>query len=73
MGAGQVDVAWLEEVVVDGLVDEPELGWVDVEVAQDLRAQALGVDDDRVREPDGAGVVHLPVQARPEPDAIRVW
>ena len=41
MGAGQVGVARLEEVVVDGLADEPELGRVDIQVAQDLRAQAL--------------------------------
>ncbi len=55
-------VARAEQVVVDGLGDEPELSRVHVEVLLDLGAQALGVDDDGVRHLRRPGVADPPVQ-----------
>ena len=51
-------VARREQLVVHRLVDQLELAVIDVEMLPDLRAQAVGVDDDRIREPSGARVVH---------------
>ena len=63
-GAGRSGIARPEQVVVDRLVDQPELARIDVQVLLDLGAQALGVDDDRVRDPRGARIVHPAVSTR---------
>ena len=56
-------VAGLEQLVVDRLVDQLELAVIDLEVLADLGAQALGVDDDRIRSPRGPGITELTVGA----------
>ena len=59
---GLVAVAGPEQLVVDRLGDEAQLGRVDVQVVHDLPPQALRVDDDRVRDLGRARVAHPPVQ-----------
>jgi hypothetical protein len=63
VAAGQIGVAWRKELVVDRLVDQLELAPVDLQVLLDLRAQALGVDDDGIGGLSGARIVHPAVQA----------
>ena len=70
MRARSVAVSWLEDVVVDRLVNQADLSRVDLQILVDLGAQAVGVDDDRVGEPDRTLVVQTAVG--PRTDAQRV-
>jgi len=50
--------------VIDRLIDKPQLAVINLEVPFYLGAQALGVDDDRVRQPSRSRVIKLSIDAR---------
>ena len=64
-------VTWLEDVVVDCFVDEADLLWIDLEILVYLGTQAVGVDDDRVRQADRALIVQPTLGPRREGDGFR--
>ena len=61
MRSSGLAIAGLEDVVVDRFVDQPDLLRVDLQITVDLTTQAVGVDDDRFRQPGRALVVQAAV------------
>ena len=71
MSSGGVGVAQLEQVMVDRLVDQLQFGGLDIEVLEDLRPQAFGVDDYGVGDADRPRVAQAPVGANRGRNRIR--
>src|SRR5262249_3307198 len=63
-------IARLKEVVIDRLVDQLKFARVDIQVLLDLRAQALGVDNDGLSGPRGAWIVQSAVHTGQGPDCL---
>ena len=61
---GGLAVTGLEGLVVDCFVDQLDLVRVNLQITIDFAAQAVGVDDDRLREPGRALVVRSAIEAR---------
>ena len=70
MSASGIPVARFEDVVINCFVNQADLSGVDIEILVDLGPQAVGVDDDRVGEPNRALIVQAAVGPGAEPRAI---